>query len=455
MSSCTSECRLILISARTQDGHADMAERLTDKQVKALEAPTKGSKIHYDADTKGFGVRVTAAGAKAFILNYYVAGRERRITIGGYPDWSVSAARERAKELRREIDAGGDPLGKRIDEREAPTIADLWEAYRTKHLPTKRKRSAADDASMWNNYILPKFRSTKVADLTAEDVDDLHRQIGATKKIRANRVIEVLSKALNLAVRWEWVGRNVTVGVQMYMESPRTRYASPAELCRVMDAIAAHPNQNSCDVIRMVILTGARKGEVFQALWEKIYLDEGVWVKPSAHTKQKAEHRVPLSNTAVQLLRRRAASPDRSFEWVFPGRGPNDAHITDVKKTWESCRAAATIAWWRESATINAFLDGLIDEKGRLPPIESIQKIAKERKINLPTGSLDLRMHDLRHTYASLLISNKVPLTVVGALLGHTQAQTTMRYAHLYDDPQREATEIAAGAVGRAGVKSI
>ena len=426
-----------------------MAERLTDKLVKALEVPTKGSKIHYDADTKGFGVRVTAAGAKAFILNYYVAGRERRITIGGYPDWSVSAARERAKELRREIDAGGDPLGKRIDEREAPTIADLWEAYRTKHLPTKGERSGKDDGSMWEHYILPKFRSTKVAALTSEDVDDLHRQIGATKKIRANRVIEFLSKALNLAVRWEWVGRNVSVGVQMYIEQPRTRYASPAELCRVMDAIAAHPNQNSCDVIRLVILTGARKGEVFQALWEKIDLDEGVWVKPSAHTKQKVEHRVPLSKTAVQLLRRRAVSPDRSFKWVFPGRGPDDAHITDVKKTWETCREAATIALWRDNPTINVFLDGLIDQKGRLPSIDDIQKKAEKIGITLPTSSLDLRMHDLRHTYASLLISNKVPLTVVGALLGHTQAQTTLRYAHLYDDPQREATEIAGRTVTR------
>src|SRR5690606_36017037 len=104
---------------------------------------------------KGFGVRVTAKGAKAFVLNYYVGGRERRYTIGAYPAWTVAAARLEAKELRRRIDRGDDPLDERVELREAPTVGDLWARYEKEHLPRKRDRSATDDRSMWQSYILP------------------------------------------------------------------------------------------------------------------------------------------------------------------------------------------------------------------------------------------------------------------------------------------------------------
>lgn len=423
-----------------------MAEHLTEKLVKALPAPTKGNKLYYDDEVKGFAVRVTAAGARAFVLNYHAAGRERRITIGAHPAWTVTAARARAKELRQQVDQGGDPLGKRIEDREAPTVGDLFAAYKEKHLPTKRARSASDDASMWDTYILPKFRSTKLADLTSEDVDDLHRSIGATYKIRANRVIEVLSKALNLAVRWGWIEKNPAAGVQAYPEEQRKRYASPAEMGRVLEAMANHPEQDSVDAIRLIILTGARKSEVFQARWDTIDLDAGIWVKPAATTKQKRDHRVPLSGTAVELLRRRLEESDGS-PWVFPGRRSPDKPMTDCKKTWESCREAATVALWREIPAVATLIDRLNADRKYPPTIEDIQAAATAAGLALPTGSLDLRIHDLRHTYASMLASKKVPLQVVGALLGHTQAQTTLRYAHLYDDPLREATEVAATAV--------
>jgi integrase len=423
-----------------------MAEHLTEKLVKNLPAPAKGNKLTYDDEVKGFAIRVTAAGAKAFVVNYYVAGRERRYTIGAHPDWTVTAARSRAKELKQEVDRGEDPLGKRIEDREAPTVGDLFDAYKEKHIPTKRDRSASDDISMWETYILPKFRATKLADLTSEDIDDLHRSIGATYKIRANRTIEVLSTALNLAVRWEWVTKNVAAGVKVYPEEQRRRYAAPAELTRVLQAMADHSNQDSCDVLRLIILTGARKGEVFRALWENIDLEDGIWIKPSAHTKQKREHRVPLSGAATELLRRRRETIKDS-PWVFPGRKGADDHITDIKKTWEACREAATITLWREKPDAAALINTLQVATGRVPTVEEIQTAATVRKVTLPTGSLDLRIHDLRHTYASMLASKNTSLVVIGALLGHTQTQTTSRYAHLFDDPLRAATEVAATTV--------
>src|SRR5687768_7549719 len=132
---------------RFADGHnADITHmpiRITDKLVKDLPSPAKGNTITYDTEVKGFGVRVTAAGARSFILNYRANGLERRMTIGSYPDWSVMAAREQAKSLKRDIDLGGDPMGERHEDRVAPTVQDLWERYDAEHLPRKAPRAQA------------------------------------------------------------------------------------------------------------------------------------------------------------------------------------------------------------------------------------------------------------------------------------------------------------------------
>jgi len=423
-----------------------MAERITDKFVKELALPASGNKLHYDDEIKGFAVRVTAAGARAFVLNYYVDGRERRITIGRYPDWTVAAARAKAKELRRDVDGGDDPLGERIERREARTVKDLWEAYRDKHLPTKRERSRADDASMWRDYILPKFKATKLYDLTAEMVDDMHREIGKTKPVRANRVIEVLRKAINLAIRWEWIsGANPASGVQKFKEERRERYAMPAEIGILLEEMVAHSEQDSVDAIRLIILTGARKGEVLKARWQDIDLAAGIWSKPSAHTKQAKLHRVPLSGAAVDLLaRRKEAKTDPA--WVFPGRVEGE-HLTDIKRSWDSIRLRTTFAIWSADADTKAIIADLAVTLKRQPTVGEVEAAAIRRRVALPKPLTDLRIHDLRHTFASLLVSKSTPLTVIGALLGHTQTQTTARYAHLYHDVQRAGAEVVADLV--------
>lgn len=389
-----------------------MAERITDKLVKTLEPPEAGNRITYDTDLKGFGVRITAAGAKAFVLNYRSAGRERRITIGSYPDWSVMAAREEAKELKRRIDRGEDPLGKRIEAREAPTVNDLWKAYEEKHLPNKRPRSAADDRSMWQTYILPRLGSEKVADVTSEDVDALHACISETKPVRANRVIEVLKTAMNLAVRWKWRTDNPAKGVRQNIEEARERYLSPKEMAALSEAMDIHPEKTSCDAIRLLLLTGARKTEVLAASWDMFDLENSIWIKPSAHTKQKKIHRAPLSSAAVELLCR-IKSENADPVYVFPGRAPGKP-LTDIKRTWAALCAEAKLK--------------------------------------------NTRIHDLRHTFASLLASNNLGLPIIGALLGHTQAQTTQRYAHLFDNPLRAAADTVGTTINdhsRKGEKAL
>lgn len=245
----------------------------------------------------------------------------------------------------------------------------------------------------------------RVAQVTHADIDALHAEVGVAKPVRANRIIEVLRKAMNLAIRWGWRADNPCTGVRRNHEEKRERFLSRDEMARLDRALDEHPQRSSCDAIRLLLLTGSRRSEVLRATWAMFDLDAGVWTKPSSHTKQKRLHRVPLSTAAVALLQRiREAGRDSIY--VFPGpmkaacdgRPPPKAKpITDIKRTWAA--------------------------------------------VCLMAGVRDARLHDLRHTFASMVISDKNSLPIVGALLGHTQAATTQRYAHLYDEPLRAAAE--------------
>ena len=170
--------------------------RLVDKVVKALSSPPSGAAITYDAEIAGFGARVTAKGVRSFVLNYMCAGRERRMTIGQFPTWSTTAARDEARSLRRKVDAGIDPMNERkardaaaVTERLAPSMNDLFIRYDLDHLRRKSPRAAADDRSMWRNIVLPRLGALKVADVRPTDIDALHAAIGETRPVRANRVI--------------------------------------------------------------------------------------------------------------------------------------------------------------------------------------------------------------------------------------------------------------------------
>ena len=179
-----------------------MAEKLTDAIIRALVPPAEGNKITYDAELKGFGLRTTAKGAKAFILNYRPRGsnRERRFTIGRYPSWSVASARAEAKRLRFEVDRGHDPLGDIEAEREAPTVSRLCDRFEAEHLSRKRPGTAVDYRCILSVHIRPHFgEHTKVQDVTFGEIDSLHQKITAAgHPYRANRIIAVLSKMFSL-----------------------------------------------------------------------------------------------------------------------------------------------------------------------------------------------------------------------------------------------------------------
>jgi integrase len=398
-----------------------MAEKLTDRIAKSAAAPADGKaqRIYYDTEVKGFGLRVTKAGARSFILNYRVHGVERRFTIGSYPDWGVAAAREEAKRLKRLVDQGRDPMGERHEERAAPTVNELVDRYLVEHAPRKRTRSRQEDESLIRQWLRPELGNKRVADLRHADVERLHRKITAHgTPTRANRTAALLSKAFSLAVRWEMRTDNPVKGIERNTEEKRNRYLAGDELRRLTEALAVHPNQAAANAIRLLLLTGARRGEVLGATWDQFDLEEGVWTKAASFTKQKKLHRVPLSAPARQLLAEIKAAVERKAE------GANREHSPFVFPAQRAARKGA---------------GHLVEIKGPWAAICTAAQLS------------GVRVHDLRHSYASILASAGLSLPVIGALLGHTQPGTTARYAHLFDDPLRAATERVGAIVSGNG----
>jgi len=414
-----------------------MAQLLDKAVVEGLEAPPKGTpnRITYDTEVKGFGVRVTPAGAKSFVLNYRSKGQERRLTIGSYPDWRVGAARDHAKALKRRIDLGEDPMGERHAERDAPTMSDLADRFVEEHLAKRRPATTKEYKAILASYIRPELGKLKVADVRHADIERLHAKIARTAPYRANRAAAVLSKMLSLAVKWEMRTDNPARGIERAPEQKRERFLSPAEIARLSEALNASKETASANAIRLLLLTGARKSEVLKARWSEFDLTAGIWIKPSAHTKTKKDHRVPLSAPARLLLTEMRAAADKEVRrggkaiFLFPSDTDDDKPLTDIKKSWSSvCQKA-----------------GL----GRAVPVldKAGKPVLARDGAPVTTWQGDARMHDLRHTYASLLASSGLSLPIIGQLLGHTQAQTTARYAHLLDDPLRAATELVGAAV--------
>ncbi len=190
-----------------------MSEKVDTRLVKGIVPPTKGNVIVYDGGhhnaVVGFGIRATAGGAKFFILNYRISKRERRYTIGAYPTWSVAAAREEAKELRKRIDRGEDPLELRKAKLDAPTVADLCAHDIEHYLPTKRPKGQREDRDMIDKWVRPTLGKRRVAEVRRADIAKLHRSLTDTP-YRANRILALLGKMFRIAMHEDlaWRGTN-------------------------------------------------------------------------------------------------------------------------------------------------------------------------------------------------------------------------------------------------------
>jgi integrase len=382
------------------------SQRLIKSTVEALPIPETGHAVYWDRDLIGFGARVSDRGTRTYFVQKRLPdGRQVKTKVGRHGAITAEQARARAKRLLGAIDAGDDPAAERRaarqaekERRGAPTVEALLDRYMAEHAERKkRQRSIETDRSLSNKHLKPEIGARKVADITHADVERLHDRISAATPIAANRAVALLSKAMTLAIKWQMRVDNPCKGVERNAEERRERYLTPAELGRLCDALNRRHGTLEAAAIAFLMLTGARRGETLAARWRDFGPEAGVWMKPSAHTKQKRSHRVPLSAAAravlVQLAEQFAPDEPPPDAYVFGG----PAMIHRIRGTWEAVRDEA--------------------------------------------GLSGLRLHDLRHAYASVLASGGLSLPIIGALLGHTTPTTTARYAHLLDDPLRQATE--------------
>ncbi len=394
--------------------------RLNDKTVRE-QVPEPGRHVQvFDTEVRGFSVRILSSGNRCFALDYRFAGRQRRMTIGRWPEWTVTAARDRAKELRRVIDEGGDPLGTRGELREAPRFSDMIDRYLVEHVPHLAKTNASDQRSMLTKLVAPHWGKKLVSEITPHDVAKLlnviakgrarpskdkpnnrARKLQGAKPtpIRANRVGEVLRKMFTLAIGWGWRSDNPASAFKKRIENERERFLSQEEIAKLAEVLDSAKDQRAAGIIRLCMLTGSRVGEVRQARFEQFNLELGSWSKPAATTKQRKIHRIPISAEVAAIVRQRQLLVPKGNPWLFPGDTPGQP-VKEIRRFW-----------------IN------------------VQKEAK-----LP----DVRIHDLRHTFASLLVSGGASLEMIGKLLGHSQMQTTQRYAHLMDSPLRAGVDAVA-----------
>jgi integrase len=413
---------------KSNPSHGKTPVRLNQKLVLSL---VRGE-MWWDDDPKasGFGIRCYPGGGKSFFIDYRIDGRQRRYTIGPFPRWSPDAARQRAKELRKLIDRGSDPAGDKRERREAPTVQDLVDRYVKDWLPRRAGGPGrmADEKRMLAEIVAHLGKHTKIADVHGGDIAEMHEKIsqslgrsGNPRRVRANRILTVASKMFSLALipragetlawRNALLG-NPCKGIERNHEEGRERFFSQKELAAISEALAEYDGV-AADCARLIMLTGCRPAEAMKSMWAEFDAEAGYWIKPSAHTKQRRVHKLPLSPAAMELvadLRERR----RSLEWVFPGDRPGQ-HIAAMWHLWYFVR-----------------------KRAGLGP--------------------DARLYDLRHTFASVGAGGGLSLPIIGRLLGHTQVRTTQRYAHLADDPLREAaakiTTVIANA-GKAGAEVI
>jgi len=384
-----------------------MEAKITKRTVDQL-SPRGKDVLLWDSEMKGFGLRCRPSGAKYYVLKMRVGGRQRWITIGrhGSP-WTPDSARCEALRLLGLRAAGQDPAMDRDRQKGAPTIAELGARFLQEHVAHHCKpRTAYEYRRAVQLFIEPALGCHRVSDLLRADVAQFHHDL-RDRPYQANRALAVLSKMMNLAEAWglRLDGSNPVGHVKKYREDKRERYLTKAEMQR-LGAVLADAETKAVEspfaiaAIGLLVLTGARLTEILTLRWEHVDLESEVLRLPDSKTGAKP---IYLNAAAINLLRtmpRMAGNP-----YVIAGKNPG-ARLINLQKPWRRIRAKANLA--------------------------------------------DVRIHDLRHSFASVAAGTGMSLPMIGKLLGHSQPVTTARYAHLAADPIRAASNLIGAEIDAA-----
>jgi integrase len=366
----------------------------------ALNSPSR-EKEYSDTQVVGLKLLVNKAGRKFFYLRYTINRRKRGIKIGEFGVMSLIEARQRSTELKAQIQRGIDPQEEKQQLSQIPTFKEfVLDSY----LPWaySNKISADSDESKIRIHLLPVFGNVRIDQITTQSLQRYIDQLKLTHTpATCNRHLSLLSRLLKMAVQFGSIAKNPAIGIRKAQENnERHRFLSGDEISRFLESLAKDENPVAAAFLEFLLYTGVRRSEALNAKWENVDMFKKVWFIP--RTKNGKHRHVILNPKALELLKRLRQQPNNPY--LFPGK-----------------------------------LEG--------KPLNNPQKCfirTLER-----AGIKDFRIHDLRHTHASIAINNGASLYEVQHLLGHSQTKTTSRYAHLADDTLRRVSDSVSSAIGK------
>ena len=400
-----------------------------------------GWDVRWDADVPGFGIRLYPSGKKAFVLSYRASGRKRLMVLGRYgADLTLDQARERAQKHLVQVRDGADPMEERRRAAQGRTFGDLIDTYVERHAKV-HKKTWRDDEQRLNRHVPASWRGRKAHSITREEIAELHDRIGRGTPYEANRLLEVLRKMFGLARIWHFTDEsasNPAEGITRFKERKRKRWVTPLELPALAKAIDGEPNIYARAALWLYLLTGMRKEELTTAKWKDIDWDRGVLRLPE--TKSGEEQDAVLNAPALAILRsipRLAGNP-----YILPGSKPR-GHFTNIDRPWRRIRSRASVDLWQhdQDSQVSGLVERLSRELGRSPDVEEVEAAARRDGLELPTGLLDARLHDLRRTVGSWMSQASIDLNTIKEALRHSSISTTLTYARLGADPARQAME--------------
>ena len=379
--------------------------RLTKRSVEALEIAAQDYLI-WDKDVRGFGVRVYPSGKKTYLVQYRSGRRTRRVTIGQHGVLTADEARTEARQLLASVARGEDPSAARQAKRHAPTIAGLCDRFLEQYVDQYCKPTTARDyRSIIQRFIRPQLGPIAIAEITRADVVAFHHRMRDTP-YQANRAASILSKLFNVAEDWGLrpAGSNPARRIKKYWEEEKKRYLSADEQVRLGETLAEALEDGSESIhavsaILLLLYTGCRLGEILTLRWD--YVTSHHLELPDSKTGRR---RIPLPREAYDILAALPREPGNPFVILGDVRGQR---LVNLQKPWNRIRKRA--------------------------------------------GIVDVRIHDLRHTYASVAMQDGIDPFTLKEILGHKNLTTTLRYAHLAD----EAVQRAAGSVAARLARSV
>jgi len=379
------------------EGGAIMAKgKITSRSVNAFKGEAGKDLYLWDTEVKGFGLRVQPSGRRSYIYKFRTPdGRRRNRKIGAPETLSAEAARKIVQSMVANV-----ALGKTIVEdrpkKKAITMRKLCDMYLEDYARLHKKpRSVEDDSRYIEKEIKPLLGAKNLCEIRSKDIVRIHSSMSA-KPVKANRLLALLSKMFNLAEEWELreANTNPTQHIRKYKETPRERYLTQDEIVSLEQTLSKAEKEHLVShsvihAIRVLLMTGARLQEVLTMKWEYVDIENGKINLPDSKSGKKT---IWLSDKARDYID--AIPHKRGNPYIFVGQR-SGSPLVNLQKPWRKLRALA--------------------------------------------GIDDVRIHDLRHTYASLAVSQNLSLPIVGKLLGHKSIKSTERYAHLYDDVMRDA----------------